>query len=123
MARLTHQKWFDNIDLTKEHSYKHIYKRLWEIENMLENNRLIELPCKVGDTIYLLLEHVDSSYYIVESKCLGYKLIENSEKVVMYINCPIIPNYLNMDKLIYGKTVFSSLDEAEKALKRNGGNG
>lgn len=43
--RLTGQKWTDYIDLTKEYGYSYIYKRLYELEDKIENGTLIELPC------------------------------------------------------------------------------
>lgn len=50
--RLTNQKWSEDIDLTQELGYSYIYKRLYELEDKIENKMLIELPCKIGDTIY-----------------------------------------------------------------------
>lgn len=29
-----------------------LYDRLYELENAIENGTLVELPCKVGDTVY-----------------------------------------------------------------------
>lgn len=53
--RLTERDWheakFDCIDQNKKRA---ILKRLWEIENQIENGMLIELPCKVGDTVWEL---------------------------------------------------------------------
>lgn len=51
--RLTCQKWTDDIDLTKEYGYSYIYKRLYELEDKIENGTLREVPCKVGDMIYV----------------------------------------------------------------------
>lgn len=42
--RLTNQKWSKDIDLTQELGYSHIYKRLYELEDKVENGTLIELP-------------------------------------------------------------------------------
>lgn len=53
--RLTKQKWSNEIDLTQELGYSYIYERLYELENLLENRRLLGLPCKVGDTVYCLI--------------------------------------------------------------------
>lgn len=52
--RLTKQKWSNEIDLTQELGYSYIYKRLYELENLLDNELLVELPCKVGDTVYMI---------------------------------------------------------------------
>ena len=40
--RLTHQKYDENIDLTKEYGYSYIYKRLYEIEDKIEAGILLE---------------------------------------------------------------------------------
>lgn len=39
--RLTSQKWTDDIDLTKEYGYSYIYKRLYELEDKIENGTLV----------------------------------------------------------------------------------
>ena len=41
--RLTHQKYDENIDLTKEYGYCYIYKRLYELEDKIEAGILVEL--------------------------------------------------------------------------------
>ena len=41
--RLTHQKYDENIDLTKEYGYSYIYKRLYELEDKIEAGILVEL--------------------------------------------------------------------------------
>ena len=43
--RLTNQKWSEDIDLTQELGYSHIYKRLYELEDKIEAGTLIEMPC------------------------------------------------------------------------------
>lgn len=50
--RLTNQKWSEDIDLTQELGYSYIYKRLYELEDKIENKMIVEMPCKIGDTIY-----------------------------------------------------------------------
>lgn len=40
--RLTGQEWSDDIDLTQELGYSYIYKRLYEIENKIEQGKLID---------------------------------------------------------------------------------
>lgn len=39
--RLTNQKWSEDIDLKQEFGYSHIYKRLYELENLIENGELV----------------------------------------------------------------------------------
>lgn len=56
--RLTKKEWA-NMNLEKEYGYLHVYKRLAELENKIENGTLIELPCKIGDTIYVVPSEVN----------------------------------------------------------------
>ena len=42
-ARLTHQNYDENIDLTQEYGYSYIYKRLYELEDKIEAGTLVEL--------------------------------------------------------------------------------
>ena len=48
---------YKRISRPKEQIEYHdpMYKRLQELEDKIENGTLIELPCKVGDTVYCLL--------------------------------------------------------------------
>lgn len=39
--RLTNQKWSEDIDLTQELGYSHIYKGLYELEDKIENGTLV----------------------------------------------------------------------------------
>jgi hypothetical protein len=43
--RITNTKPYEELDLIYELGYSHIYKRLQDLENKLENGTLIELPC------------------------------------------------------------------------------
>lgn len=52
--RLTNQKWSDDIDLTQEFGYSHIYKRLYELEDKIEGGTLQELP-KIGQILYAVI--------------------------------------------------------------------
>lgn len=70
--RLTHQKYDENIDLTKEFGYSYIYKRLYELENKLESGTLIELPMiETGDK-ELLLEFLNKEIYDFCKDCSAW---------------------------------------------------
>lgn len=110
--RLTKQKWSSEIDLTQELGYSYIYKRLYELENLLDNGQLVELPCKVGDTVYEVFKEHGSLFIqetkiekivIVGEKGLRLKLAKNSfyETAISSL----------------GKTVFLTKAEAEAKLK------
>ena len=72
--RLTGQKWSDDIDLTKEYGYSYIYKRLYELEDKIENGTLIEIPCKVGDNAVAIIDTLcyPNAIYNVKLKDLAY---------------------------------------------------
>ncbi len=46
--RLTGQKWSKDIDLSQELGYSYIYKRLYELEDRIENGTLVESDCSAG---------------------------------------------------------------------------
>lgn len=100
---------------TADCSYKQIYDRLAEYEDLEEQGLLVRLPCKVGDTVYWVTEsgdcvhceHYDGIICIDEFECcMGI--------------CPktIIEVEFELHKLgLVGKTIFLTIEEAEKALR------
>ena len=88
-----------------------IGKRLAELEDKIEKGKLIELPCKVGDTVYeVFKDHIPPfiketkiEKIVITAKGLRLRLARNSfyETAVSSI----------------GKTVFLTREEAEKRLK------
>ena len=67
--RLTNQKWSEDIDLTQELGYSYIYKRLYDLEKKIENGTLAELPCKVGDVMYEVIDGIPIQEWKIESIC------------------------------------------------------
>lgn len=57
--------------------------RLAELENKIENGTLIELPCKVGDTVYMIwIERLDENYapiYKIQSGKIFSIQLENKD--------------------------------------------
>lgn len=96
-------------------SYKQIYDRLAEYEDMEEQGLLVRLPCKVGDTVWIkgdrfpaVIEEIritdDGVYFAYVEYDKGYEETEvwdNGEFTLSDI----------------GKTVFLTREEAEKALE------
>lgn len=108
--RLTNQKWSKDIDLTQELGYSHIYKRLYELENKIENGTLVELPCKVGDVMYEVfknhkprIQQTKIEKVIITNKGVRLKLERNS--------------VYETSVSALGKTLFFTQEEAEKKLK------
>lgn len=63
-----------------------LYDRLYELENAIENGTLIELPCKVGDTVYEVFKNHKPPFIqqtkvekiVITDKGLRLKLSRNS---------------------------------------------
>lgn len=87
------------------------YNRLAELEDKIENGTLVELPCKVGDTIYEIfkshkppfIQQTKVEKIIITEKGLKLKLARNS----MY----------ETSIASFGKTLFLTEAEALKNLK------
>lgn len=108
--RLTNQKWSKDIDLTQELGYSYIYKRLYELENKIENGTLIELPCKVGDVVYFILD------YVGFGKLEAEKTIR--PKIVDYVDLyGFESDGLQVSWIDLNHQVFLSRVEAEKRLE------
>ena len=48
-----------------------LYRKLAEIEDKIENGTLVELPCKVGDMLYEVIEGMPIQEWKVESICFN----------------------------------------------------
>lgn len=112
--RVTKQKWSENIDLTQELGYSYIYKRLHELEDKIEQGTLIELPCKVNDTVYWLI----ANKYIIE--CVVTLInISVGKKTHFTVwakqKCEGVENDFSSDDL--GEEWFLTREEAEKRLE------
>ena len=85
-----------------------------------DRNRFVELPCKVGDTIYEITERKRNGKWnkvIVERVVNG---IEIGRSGFMTVICGTTITVFLFD---LGKTVFLTREEAEKALKERENNG
>jgi hypothetical protein len=86
-------------------------ERLAELEDKIEQGKMVELPCKVGDTVYeVFKDHIppfiketEIEKIVITAKGLRLRLARNSfyETAVSSI----------------GKTIFFTREEAEKRLK------
>ena len=75
-------------------------ERLAEYEDLEEQNRLIKLPCAVGDTVYVL--RLDNTAYMMNNEKV-WEIVEDKFEI------------FHFDSI--GKTVFLTREEAEAALK------
>lgn len=85
-------------------------------------NGVIVPPCKVGDKTFLVLQKTSGGYDIVESKCVRITDNGYGKYYSMAIDCPEIGNTLEFGIYDFGKFVFLTKEEAEKALKESENN-
>lgn len=83
-----------------------VLEKLYELENKQEQGLLMELPCKVGDKVYIII-----GKDISEQKIVGYK-ISSIDGYEAYTLRKIIA------LTDFGETVFLTKEEAEQALER-----
>lgn len=83
----------------------------------MSNTKTIELPYDIGDNVWLLLEKDDSQWDVVPSRFLKYQYHGSVELFSFYINCALIGNTLEFSREELVGTVFTTKEEAEKALK------
>ena len=114
MERLTYklkkptQNGFEYVGINGANAQK-VLKKLGELENLEEKGRLLCLPCKVGDTVYVV-KYLDEGY-IVEAKVDSFKTRKDAilayDKFDKFIGC-----------LVGGleRRAFLTKAEAEKAL-------
>lgn len=96
--------------------YRHIIERLAELEDKLEAGKLVELPCKVGDTLYYLSHEYDKELLL---ECIVTKIKITGEGVDIDVNGE--PKENGLIKELYrdyiGKRVFITREAAEARLK------
>ena len=80
-------------------------ERLAELEDKIENGTLIELLCKVGDTVY----QFDNGGEIYESKIRSIYYVENT----LFYDC----EFFAFDNTAIGQSIFLTKAEAEARLK------
>ena len=105
--------------------YKLCMKKLAEYETAEEDGRMVVLPCKVGSTVYLICHrYTKCSKYgesFEEYSCSGCEEWEcdSHKEYYIHVNQSVSLEWIvrNMRLENFGKTVFISRQEAEKALK------
>ena len=100
------------------------YYKLQHYEGLEEQGRLIELPCAVGDTVYLISsQYSECSKYqerFNDYNCQGCENECDSHKeYFIYVNENISAEWIvrAMGLNRFGKTVFTTREEAEAKLK------
>ena len=91
-------------------------KRLRELARADAEGRLVVLPCKVGDNVYFLLQELDGEWYIsspIRITEIGTRGFWTSAFPVEKPNA--MDDFTSWSE--FGKTVFLTKEEAEKALE------
>ena len=93
-------------------------EKLADYEDAEEQGRLIKLPCKVGDTVY-----VPTRDFISELRIVHISISKNNTFFHWMLNAGIYPNLdgFSVDKI--GEVVFLTKSEAEAKLKELRGAG
>lgn len=84
----------------KNNGHQRCMERLAEYEDLEEQNRLLKLPCAVGDMVYVL--RLDNTAYMMNNEKV-WEIVEDKFEI------------FHFDSI--GKTVFLTREEAEAALK------
>ena len=99
------------IDGAKE---REALSRLAELEDKIEQRTMIELPCKVGDTVYwLFATNIQQEIY----ECYVTEFIYNNKGLDICLSKKCLNGYAYFTLKDIGKTVFLTREEAEKRLK------
>ena len=88
--RLTDEDWLTTISVNDTNDPKLIEYafRLWQLENQIKYGVLVELPCKVGDTVYTVEYSPNrGEWFVKEYRVYGYSI--NDSKVVLYVDFDI----------------------------------
>ena len=110
-----------------------VLNRLCDLEDKICEGRMVELPCAVGDTLWKIEDvwHLDDRAtwkYHYEKEILEFRVVSisiscNSKgiwtkkfRICEVKNGKTIDNQRNIEFADYGKTVFLTREEAEKAL-------
>ena len=120
VERLTKKDWA-NMNLEKEYGDLHVYKRLAELENKIENGLLIELPCKIGDTIYVVPSEVNFRLNkLFHGGELNHVYKQPVSSISIYPHDIVIYTCDGVEMVcmkMYGESWFLTEEEAKKRLE------
>lgn len=99
-----------------------LQKKLKEYKDLEEQEKLIKLPCKVGDSVWFLDKELDPMEEALFEGCIsGYEVVSAQTIYMIIAKITDPPSWLPQYKKIVtedlGKTFFLSQEKAEIALK------
>lgn len=87
--------------------------RLAELEDKIEQGKMFELPCKVGDTVYYVVEYdITHIPRIKEVKVERFSLSDYYKTGELRLSV-----YTDLGVITYNENLFLTREEAEKRLK------
>lgn len=89
------------------------YNRLAELEDKIENGTLIELPCKVGNTVYVF----NRKYEICEMEVISFMLTNKFKEFYAVVDNPYEHYGYSLYASKLNKDWFLTKAEAEAKLK------
>ena len=101
----------DDINLMAEKEMDMVAKALEKLahyEDLEEAGRLIELPCKIGDTVYGIRRY--HGIRIVQSGIVSEMYFSRENRLIIVIK--------RIGRGYWGESIFGSFEEAEAALKK-----
>ena len=108
----------DNCEITTS-----VCEKLGDYEDLEEQDRLVKLPCKVGDMVYCIYERYtkcsENEQEFDEYSCQGCECLECDSHKELYVQSQ---KAYSLDWIVsnlkrFGKTVFLTQEEAEQKLK------
>lgn len=100
--------------IERDKPYSRVYRRLEEYETAEEEGRLVWLPCKIGDVLYL---PIDFQNRIYTGKCVGFEYSRMRRKWVVKVFTSEERNSYEAFEH-FGKTFFLTREEAEKHWRK-----
>lgn len=100
-----------------ENNRHNVLQKLADYEDLEEQGRLIILPCKLGDVVY-----VPTRDFISELRIVHITVSKNNMFFHWILNIGIYPNLDGFSSSKIGETVFLTKSEAEAKLKELRGN-
>lgn len=114
--RLTSYDWIENISINDNDTTKLIQYalRLQQLEDKIDADKLVELPCRIGDPVWTIMEFLKDGedypdYKIVRGTVKAFHL---EDKFYIVVRHGVErPNYYSLDRCIFNE------EEANKKLK------
>ena len=126
MERLTERNSYGDV-YVKRHNYVTASKKLYEYEDLEEQGLLLRLPCKVGDTVWVITTPFNVFEGIEYNKNLRDECYESFISSVTFyknsvqyrINAKVTNHFISAyyNEQDFGKTIFLTKEEAENKLK------